>query len=223
MRHLFFLPFLLVAGTHYGQIGLNVKYLIGQSESLDIMQLSQNGMQVSMEYAFRLKEKRLEFHPGLGYRFTFNSDTYDGYFNAIDLDLNTAIYPFDFAGDCDCPTFSKEGNLIKKGFFLEISPGVSYQTLHRLRLQESNPDGMDVPITDHNILWKIGGGAGIDIGITESFTITPMVTYTALGKADWNGLNENGTAGTLDDQAYLGAGLRMVYQPDDKRRRRRRY
>jgi hypothetical protein len=215
-RHLFWLLMICpLAG--YGQFGVNVKYLFGQSETLETVNLSQDGLHASLEYSFRLKQKRLEFHPGLGYRFTFNTNSYDGYFNAIDLDMNTAVYPFDFAGDCDCPTWSKDGTLLKKGLFLEVSPGVSYQTIHRYNA----PDGfLQDPVTDQQVIWKLGGALGLDIGITEQFTLTPMFSYTILSSSEWDGLNRDGAIGTLDDFNYLGAGMRFTYKPDPKRRRR---
>lgn len=207
----------------YGQFGVNAKYLFGQSETLDMVNISQDGIQASLEYSFRLKQKRIEFHPGLGYRFTFNRDLYHGYFNAFDLDLNTAVYPFDFEGDCDCPTWSKEGTLIKKGFFLEISPGLSYQTLHRNKsYSDVYPFELEpTNITDSHVLWKLGGAIGLDIGISEQITITPMFSFTVQSSTEWNGLQSSYTFNdTLDDYSYLGAGLRLAYKPDPKRRRR---
>ena len=210
----------------YGQFGVNVKYLFGQSETLDTENLSQDGIQASLEYSFRLKQKRIEFHPGLGYRFTFFKegnyfveDETHGYFNSIDLDFNTSIYPFDFAGDCDCPTFSKDGNIIKKGFFIEVSPGLAYQTLHR-EYYYSDPGAPEVPIVSSNLLWKLSIGGGIDIGITETFTLTPLFSWTKLANKEWEGLDAYGGDGTLEDQTYLSAGLRFTYKPDPKRRRR---
>jgi hypothetical protein len=196
-----------------------VKSIFGQSEILDQSHLSQNGFKASVVYGFRLKKKRLEFHPGIGYRSTWNSESYDGYLNAIDLDLNTAIYPFDFGGDCDCPTFSKEGDLFKKGFFLEINPGVAYQTLHRVRgnTDPTNP----LPFSDNNMVFKIGVGGGLDIGLSDQFTLTPLFALTWQSSNTWDGLNPDGSAGMLDDDAYLSAGLRVTYKPDPKGRRRR--
>jgi hypothetical protein len=213
-----FIPLLLILCplVGYSQFGVNVKYLFGQSEILDEVNLNQDGMQASLEYGFRLKQKRIEFHPALGYRFTWHNSSYDGYFRSLDLDLNTAIYPFDFAGDCHCPTFSKDGELFKKGFFLEVSPGVSYQTLHRYRA-----DGiLREPVSNSEVILKISGAVGLDIGINEQITITPMVSYTLLAPSDWGGLNTDGTIGNLDDYKMLGTGLRISYKPDPKRRRR---
>lgn len=202
----------------YCQIGVNVRYLFGQSDILEQEEISQNGVHAAAEYHFRLKNKRLEFHPGLGYRFTFNSDAYQGYLTGFDLDLATAIYPFDFGGDCDCPTFSKQGNLIKKGFFFELIPGLSYQTLTRLRSEPDDPQNL--PIRSKNLNWKLGGAAGLDIGISEHYTLTPMFSVTMLSASEWDGLKKDGTSGRLDDYMYLGAGLRVIYSSGDKRRRR---
>ncbi|HSF88566.1 MAG TPA: hypothetical protein VLA46_04065 [Saprospiraceae bacterium] len=216
-----FIPLILILCpiVSYGQFGVNVKYLFGQSEILDSVNISQDGIQASLEYSFRLKQNRIEFHPGLGYRFTFKEDSYDGYFTAFDFDINTAVYPFDFEGDCDCPTWSKDGTLIKKGFFLELSPGISYQTLHRdkfISLGDPQPE----PIQSSAFLFKFSAAAGLDIGITEQFTLTPMFSYTLLTGNEWEGLLRSGSSGNLDDYAYLGAGLRLAYKPDPKRRRR---
>lgn len=202
----------------YSQAGINIRYLIGNSDILDQEEISQNGVHASLEYHFRLKEKRLEFHPGLGYRFTFNSDAYQGYLTGYDVDLAASVYPFDFGGDCDCPTFSKQGNLIKKGFFFEIMPGLTYQTLTRNRSEPDDPQKL--PIRSKNVNWKLGGAAGLDIGISEHFTMTPMFSVTWLSASEWEGLKKDGTSGKLDDYIYLGAGMRIIYNSGDKRRRR---
>ena len=208
----------------YGQFSVNIKYLFGQSDILDEQLFSQDGMQASLEYGYRLKEKRLEFHPGLGYRTTWNKEALEGYINSVDFDFNTAIYPFDFAGDCDCPTWSKDGTLFKKGFFFEVGPGIAYQTLHRTIITTpGNPTIQQrVDINSSEVVFKIGAAAGLDIGISEQITLTPMVSMTWLSSEEWKGRDREGESpvGTLDDYTYIGAGLRLAYKPDPKRRRR---
>ena len=203
----------------YGQVGVNAKYLFGKSDILSDGFWNQDGPHVSVEYNFRLKEKRLEFRPGVGYRATGKGNTRDGHISGIDLDLGTAIYPFDFGGDCDCPTFSKDGNLVKKGFFLEAIPGASYQTLTRTALESGDPSRL--PIRSKNMVFKLGGAVGLDIGVSDMLTITPLFTMTWLSASEWEGLNEDGSEGKLDDQRYFGPGLRVTYNSDDKNRRRR--
>jgi len=201
----------------FSQIGLNARYFFGKSDILSQSNISQDGVHAALEYNFRLEQKRIEFRPGAGYRYTFPGD-HSGNFSAYDLDFGTAIYPFDFAGDCDCPTFSKEGNLIKKGFFLEFIPGVSYQTLSRKETEPNDPSRL--PIRSKNFVWKIGGAAGLDIGITDRYTITPMFSMTMLSSSEWEGLLLDGSSGKLDDYVYMGGGLRLTYNAEEKRRRR---
>ena len=211
----------------FSQIGTHFKYVIGQSDQMDAYRLSQDGVYLAVEFGFRFKPRRIEFHPALGYRRTFYNDTQDpfatgakhGYMDALDFDFHTDLDLFDFEGDCDCPTWSKEGEFFKKGFFLEVSPGLSFQGLTRT-FYYSDPGSPDVPVTSTNLLWKFSLGAGIDIGISEHITITPILSWTMLSKAEWAGLDENGEAGTLDDQTYLAAGFRTTYIMDPKRRGR---
>ncbi len=214
-----FLLLLLMPCICVGQIGMNVRYLFGKSEILDLENINQDGIHASLEYNFRLKQKRVEFRPGLGYRFTFNDLAYDGNLKSIDLDFGIAVYPFDFGGDCDCPTFSKEGNLIKKGFFFEVIPSVGYQILSRIRSIPDDPQNL--PIRSKNVVWKIGGAAGLDIGISDRFTLTPMLSATMLSSSDWEGLQNDGTSGKLDDYVYFGTGIRVTHNPEDRKRRRR--
>ena len=221
-----FILLILCPLVGYSQFGVNLKYITGQSDLLDEYQISQNGVHLAVEYGFRLKEKRLEFHPAIGYRRTFSADEENpgapdakhGFIDALDVDFHTSIYPFDFGGDCDCPTWSKEGNLMKKGFFLEASPGLSYQNITRT-YYESGFDPPQVPFSTSNVLWKFSLGAGLDIGLSETMTLTPIFSWTMFSDAEWEGLSNEGLAATLDDQAHLGYGLRMSYKPDPKRRR----
>ncbi|MEO6132940.1 MAG: hypothetical protein ABIQ02_13920 [Saprospiraceae bacterium] len=201
-----------------GQVGLNIKGILGQSKTLDSVHIAQNGMQVSLEYNFRLKQKRLEFRPGIGYRTTFNSGDREGNISSVDFDMNTAIYPFDFPGDCHCPTFSKSGKLFKKGFFIELNPGIGYQTLTRQRFDPDLPP--KEVITDHQVQLKIGGSIGLDIGLSDAFTLTPLLTMTYLTPSDWDGLRRDGSTAPVKDYRYYGAGIRLTKNHDDKRRRR---
>lgn|GEM_PF-570509 len=210
----------------YGQFSANVKYLFGQSDKLDEYQISQDGIHASLEYGFRLKEKRLEFHPGLGYRFTFynnkdgnQGEEYDqGNLSAIDFDFNTNIYPFDFGGDCNCPTFSKDGNVIKKGFFLVVAPGLAYQSFHFKEYPLEGWEGL-IPYTESKLVWKASIGAGLDIGLSEQFTLTPQFSWTMISNTEWD-IHDLLSDAILDDLSYLSTGLRLTYKPDPKRLRR---
>lgn len=208
----------MLSTTSEAQVGINLRYQAGQSDILDQYDISQTGGQASVEYHFRMKQKRVEFRPGLGYRMTFEGDK-SGYFRAFDLDFGAAVYPFDFSGDCNCPTFSKQGTLVKKGFFIEVTPGLSYQRLSRVKSLPDDPDRL--PISSNNLIWKIGAGVGLDLGLSDRYTLTPLVSATYLSADEWEGLQEDGSFGKLDDYIYLSAGFRLTYHKEDKFRRRR--
>lgn len=210
---------LLLAGLSpaaHAQWGLRTGYMFGQSTQLDDLFIAQSGPYAMVEYGFRLKKKRLEFHPGLGYHVALRGDDPEGRLNGIDLDFPVAIYPFDFGGDCNCPTFSKDGDLIKKGFFLELAPGLSLQQFKRT----ANLPGIPEPTTstDDQLSARLGLSAGLDIGLSDQWTITPMLTYSRYLKTTFDTDGVDLVPWELTDQAYLGLGLRLTHHADERRR-----
>ena len=186
----------------FSQYGINARYISGNSGT----GISQKGFHAGLEYYFRLKTHRVEFHPMLGYRHTFENDMAPGYLSSIDFDFNTAFYLFDFEGDCNCPTFSKQGTLIKKGFFFELQPGVGYQTIFLNDAKSSN------------MVLKIGGAAGLDIGLSDQYTMTPFVSGTKIFSGEWDVLKENGQNGKMDNFLVFGAGIRFSHSSEETKR-----
>ncbi|MCB0691055.1 MAG: autotransporter domain-containing protein [Saprospiraceae bacterium] len=131
--------------------------------------------EIGFDYWFRLKEKRVEFFPGVSYQKSKASvilDSNSGIeHQAFALNFATHFYLLDFGGDCNCPTFSKQGPGIEKGFFVHLTPSIFYN-LYSLRndVIEFDPDTKSID-------FKLGLGAGIDLGITDFITITPMYSY----------------------------------------------
>jgi len=127
-------------------------------------------MEFGLDYWFRLKDRRIEFLPELSYEMTKgetnNLDVVDVSFNSFNLLLNTNIYFMDFYNDCDCPTFSKDGNAFTKGFHLILSPGLRY---YGYSYSDSS--------LDRNFGLILAGGIGMDIGINDLVTITPHFLY----------------------------------------------
>ena len=133
------------------------------------------GYSVGIDYWLRLPQKRIEFYPELRYSL-YRSDTgvlLGGQFlvvssNSIALIANTHFYVLDFLGDCDCPTFSKQGGLVKKGFFFSVSPGLYYHKkssdIFLGKLESISP--------------VVGIGAGLDIGVSDLITVTPTIQYS---------------------------------------------
>ena len=88
--------------------------------------------EAGLAYWFKLKQKRVEFHPGVIYGTSSTNDESGA--NIADwqsfyLSVPIQIYPMDLEGDCNCPTFSKDGGFIKKGFFVFIAPEAGYHML----------------------------------------------------------------------------------------------
>ncbi len=177
-----------------------------------------SGINVGLDYWFRLKKRRIEFMPELGYT-QFASSSVDGYkyslssFNAY---FNVHVYVLDLAEDCNCPTFSKQGNTIKKGFFIHAAPLLRYYN----QKADGNPS-----ISSNATGIGIRAGVGIDIGLSDFFTLTPMVAYETTGKSNWNDLATLDGNTTDPDVTSTGNGLyglmRLGFRLNSNNRRRR--
>lgn len=166
------------------------------------------GWQVGLNYWFRLRKRRIEFAPELSYaRFQMNFETGILEHAAIGFHFNTDFYVFDLAGDCNCPTFSKDGNFFSKGFFVELSPGVtvvSNQVQSTGTIAE-NTEGTDV---------AFGGavGAGLDLGFSDLFTITPLVRLHYYPDFDWDYDLNPANMQTDLKQLFLGLRFRLHFK-----------
>lgn len=227
-----FLLFLVLsfAGYHvYGQIGLNGGYNFNDASfwkitnggNADDVIHDFYGNQVSfgLDYWFRLPNHRVEFTPEISYssnksNYVYDPLSYDLNATMISFFANTNFYVFDFTGDCDCPTFSKRGPELQKGFFLRVSPGISYFS-HKLDSEGANLSG-------ENFTFSIGAGAGIDFGISDFLTITPIAMLRYYPEIVWQDISvidvgikewEYPKEQTSLTQIYLGLriGLRFDY------------
>ncbi len=119
-----------------------------------------------IDYWFRLRKIRMEFIPELNhtrYDISLLSEArlrvtqYSFYFNLL-------LYPFDWSNDCDCPTFSKEGGFLSKGFYVFLSPGVflaKESALNESLLAESG------------VHFSGAAGIGLDFGLFNRITLSP--------------------------------------------------
>lgn len=166
-----------------------------------------NDYRVGLDYRKRIKASRIEFYPTLNYikssteEYLFISDIerYQFSYSKLTLAINTHIYILDLEGECDCPTWGKEGGLIKKGFFLFASPelGLSHVKLKGIE---------GIVDTSHvSAIWGVSGGAGLDIGIAEKFTLTPKIRAGYYGN---NSLPEV-TGGHSSGAFYWGPEIRL--------------
>jgi hypothetical protein len=171
---------------------------------------------VAANYWFRLKKQRIEFLPEISYE-QYEDQAGPAKFEhrILGFYFNTNIYPFDFGSDCDCPTWSKTGNFFTKGFFIQISPGV-------WNLQNRYETGL--VFDDETFTWTIGGGAGLDLGVSEFLTVTPLVKMYYSPDNTWPGLPAvDGNPADVDAtirQFYAGLKLGFNLNPDRNTRRR---
>ncbi len=140
-----------------------------------------NSWEIGIDYWFRLKNTRIEFLPTLsagtespdldltGSASEIGEDAFSYDHRYVSFFLNTNIYVFDLLGDCDCPTFSKSSPFFRKGFFLQLAPGLTYNH------STFEYDGGREEEQDELVIFGIGAGVGLDLGVSDLVTITPMI------------------------------------------------
>lgn len=190
MRFLLTLTIIL-SSYAYGnsQVAVSARYLSNSAEGFENYdQEFKSGLEFGLGYWFRLKNKRMEFTPEVSIAF-LDSDRIAN--SSIGFNANILIYPLDFHSDCDaCPTFSKEGGLVKKGFYWILSPG----------LWMFRGDDMNLSLSEREFMtYRIGAGAGLDIGVVNLLTLSPFVMYNIVG----SGFKANGVSNNLS-QIHLG-------------------
>jgi hypothetical protein len=173
----------------------------------------ENGWEVGLNYWFRLPQKRVEFMPTIYFANTeFTGDRDDGYqgFSEVGVQFKVNVYPFDFGGDCDCPTFGKQGPQLQKGFFLQVSPGYALYMPEDSFVEYENKSG-----------FTMGVAVGLDIGLSNLVTITPVAgirygfsPYAEVFYADMNGQPEG-----IDDPSLttFQAGLQVSFRFDHRK------
>ncbi len=192
---LFTLSFFLFINKTSAQYGINASYqtfsasdwegLINQSDLSGAAPIN-SGFAVGIDRWFRLKNARVEFFPELNYA-RYSVDWSDNVTSLnhqqISLFANTHFYIFDLEGDCDCPTFSKDGGILKKGFYVALSPGLSYATS---TFKDNNGDP-----SSSSLVPSLGLGVGVDIGLSDLLTITPMIRYRRHFGVQWDDLDQH--------------------------------
>lgn len=157
--------------------------------SSDFAVLNQ-GFHIGIDYWFKmLKDYRIEAMPELSYsridsRFD-DQTTVSFVSDKISLHFNTNIYLFNMESDCNCPTFSKDGPSLQKGFFLRIGPGVSYHD----HFADGRLEGSEVSLRSNEVVFDLRLGVGIDFGISDFLTITPIIQADRVFSSEYEGLN----------------------------------
>ncbi|MCP3928611.1 MAG: hypothetical protein GY705_05860 [Bacteroidetes bacterium] len=231
---LLFFSLILLPGFLSAQIGISGAYQsmdAGNWESIidsKVDPLSpennfNNNYAVSIDYRFRLKSLRIEFLPELSFFQTknhfrdSNNAPHHLDVNFFGFRLNTNIYSLNMEGDCDCPTFSKGGSLVQKGLFFQLSPGIDYLN-KKHQYQENYPESSLTDAKNNNWAFSIGAGLGLDIGLSETFTLSPTLRARFYPKAKWDYLAseldanesvEKETSSLLHLSAGIKLGIRL--------------
>ncbi len=240
MRLLLFIIFLSISTVSFSQFGVAAKYnsnnFNGHNSVLaDTYQnaddLYSSGFEIGIHYWLRLKNYRVEFLPEIfyssfsesNYEFAISSSGANQLYNfkgtGIGFNANTQIYLLDIEGDCDCPTWGKDGGFIEKGFFISISPGIMSLSHDITTLTETSSTLQSVD-TESSFLFKLGLGVGVDIGLSKLITITPFVNYNFYPSMSPDFLPD--LCPNCDLQLenssinQIQAGLRVSFRPDYK-------
>ena len=233
LRILIILALSLSGFSLYSQFGLSARIQNSTNKAWNETFRNETGLQgdlmnrsyeFGVNYWFRMKNYRLEFLPELSYATARteidaqNLDLTAHTRKSYNFNLNMQLYPLDFYGDCDCPTFSKDGNMVSKGFYWLLSPGISRHTLGSEFSSQSGMSVDDASITS----FRIGIGAGVDIGLTNLFTVSPFIQYSMNFGNSWpeqftaygiaNPENDNNSSNI--NQWHFGA--RLIFRPDYK-------
>lgn len=146
-------------------------------------------------YHMELKQVRIALNPGLHPQYSKGEFQNGLSFERLGIQLAVPIsfYILDLGSDCNCPTFSKQGELFEKGFHLFLYPAANYLTQKLDQDQAKKNSGFE---------YQLGFGLGLDIGINRHSTLSPFLYYSRyfqqqLGfeavPADW-GSSEGGSS-----------------------------
>lgn len=238
MKQIWLLIFIFVLlNINYGhaQFGVRLKYNKNQLTNLENAlnqsfsskeNLFSPGYELGVDYWFRLKKKRVEFFPELAVSFAqtnFNNlpNQFSISSNSYIFNFHTQLYALDFGDDCNCPTFSKQGAGIDKGLFFHLTPGITYQN----KGGEFKNNGSTIVEVNHNkTIFQLGLGAGIDFGLSELITITPIISYYFYSNDNHeiSSSDDGLSIQTLDNMTRLQFTLRFGFRPDYGRKKYRR-
>lgn len=207
----------LSASPLIGQIGIKFVATLAQhkiAETVSNEKLFSTKAGLGIDYWFRLKKYRLEILPAIHFQTASEklvlNDQSTGILNWNFIDFTPAfqIYPLDFKNDCQCPTFSKQGKFFKKGFFVQLAPGVGRSVL-------SSNTVLGNKATDWIGFMRLG--LGLDIGISDLITWSPSVSYQLSQTLNWGSFFQSQSSQNLNINSGLFIAARFGFRMDKKR------
>jgi len=188
----------LLNSAAFAQFGINATYRSNDAPDWEYAKgsstqslLSETTAAIGLDYWIPLKAYRIDFLPELNFQQLSNTVEVSNIIRQFDaqldntwlsLFLNTNIYFLDLEGDCDCPTFSKSGGLLQKGLFLQLSPGATWMR-NKVEAEGQKADSNDITFSG-------AAGLGLDIGLSDLITLTPLAGFRYYLPAQWESLAE---------------------------------
>jgi hypothetical protein len=171
---------------------------------------------VGPSYWFRLKNRRIEFNPAISFDYS-KSDYESNSLGNLSLEeksfvlsLPILIYPLDFNNDCNCPTFNKGGQFFEKGFHFMIYTAMPY-TSRKIT-------GTNSAETKSTAGFQLGLGAGIDIGLSRKWTLSPSIVLSKFFQDSYTlGIDDGLLLENGDSRYRLDLMLRFIWFAKKKR------
>jgi len=203
----------------FGQLDLNLQYerpTYGDWDQVvnelyrDDVKFLENSFYFGVGYRYFPFPFRLGFVPELGANYAAQekeNSFYQGKYELLQINLSVPVqvFPFDLYGDCNCPTFGKQNDFLKKAVYFKFIPGISYQMM----------EVADVEINSTtNLIYSLGAGMGMNIALSNLFTIAPEISYHYIFSANWEGFSAlHGQPEAMDHSSAnkFSAGLRFSF------------
>lgn len=173
---------------------------------------------VGIDYWFRLRQYRLEFLPAIHAQYAHENVILNnekvGKLNWTVFEFVPVLqfYPFDFKNDCMCPTFSKQGQFFKKGFFINVAPGIALSNL----TNSSQHDANQQPLKASQWVPFIRAGLGIDLGVSDLLTFSPSINYQFAHTLDWSAIFSSTSSNEINIYTGLFFNARLGWRFDRK-------
>ena len=236
MKYITTLTFaILLNSAAFGQLGVSATYRANDAPDWQYAGaaqgpqglLSESHFGFGVDYWLPMKAYRIDFLPEINFQRTSNAIELADFTGQaevqlsntwLSLFLNANIYFLDLEGDCDCPTFSKSGGFLQKGLFLQASPGASWI--------QSKVENEGIAADSDDIAFSAAVGLGLDIGLSDILTLTPLAGYRYYLPTRWESLGSeafitspSGDAGIRSEESSIRqfyAGLRLGLRLDQR-------
>lgn len=186
------------------QIGLRTSYINFEAPEFELSQQGDNflnppghGLALSLDYRLKMQNLRVEVRPEIQWASpqTVTNGNIGTKSRYIGLWSNVVIFPFDLRGDCDCPTFGRNGNPLQKAFFIEAAPGL-YHTTNTIEISRS-PD--DIITENQSFAFGFSIGIGLEMKINRNFAFSPYAKTSFFPKMRWPSLQDAAALENLNE------------------------